>query len=282
MKNQLPNKLLTLVACAIFLTLPPLKITAQQETAPLTKFIGQIFEQGYGQTGDEEGIDLMQYNDGTAMCGWSYFEEDEYTAIEFGTTPNYNNFDIDATYWLMDKIGDQQWEVRILNGGTDDIATGICPSNIENEGFNFVSCVRHTTVYGPNEVVSVDDELSVWLLDASGAYSLLYQHQRDEETFAGIAPVDIKRVTDGYLILANAIDYLENTSVVLIRIDNIGQLIDYEVYNGGEGESYLTYEMKIASGNNAVFALNELQSFSIAMAGYEINSWNSFTTSLAR
>lgn len=276
MKNQLLKMCLTALTCAVFLT-TSLTINAQTEAVPLTKFIGQIFEQGYGGAGDEEGIDLMQYNEGTAMCGWSYAEEDEYTPVEFGTTPNYSNFNLEATYWLMDKIGEQQWEVRIpIGSSTDDIATGICAADVENEAYSFASCVRHTTVYNPNSVVEIDDELSVWLLSASGAYSLLYQHQRDEETFAGIAPIDIKLISGGYLVLANAIDYSGATSVVLLRIGNNGLLTDYKTYTNEEGGKYLTYEMEIDNQNRAVFAINELMSYTSAIGGYTINGSNTF------
>ena len=156
----------------------PLFLSAQ-ETYPLTKYLGQFFEQGYGNEGDEENLDLAAEGKKLYHAGWSYTlpEGFDTTGVHFA---DYSQFDLDATFRLTDKIGEQQWQVRVP-GPQDEVARGIIPSL--NPDFKMAAVVRQTDLYRPQEW---EGQSNPFLFHASNVESR-YKHESGVPAFCAVA-----------------------------------------------------------------------------------------------
>lgn len=178
---------------------------------------GQFFEQGYGAEYDEEGMDLVGFqNENLAMVGWS-----ERLSEPMESEEPEPVLQLDATLWYLDDIGAQQYERFYGSYTHDEVATGI--ARITDE--LFAMSVHKSPAWQRH--VENGDELQVYMLTASGSVSWIYNHPSEEGSYA---PKDIWYSPDleHLYVLANKVygDYATGTrTVCLLKLDLNGNLL---------------------------------------------------------
>ncbi|WP_421754160.1 T9SS type A sorting domain-containing protein [Croceimicrobium sp.] len=166
---------------------------------------GQFFEQGYGSSLDEEGIDLGPFNTDKLLVGWQNVSDGE-SGIK------------DAAIWHIEERGKEQYLKLIGSTEYDEVATGV----IQVDSETYAVCVHQSSNWQHLNVKG-GDQTWIYLIQSGGTILWSYNITPDEE--GGIAPSDIiLDANEEIVVLLNRLNASGTVSNEIISLNKLGQL----------------------------------------------------------